>query len=736
MSSNEMARKRALMLSARLRFSPETQPVRETAIDKCVEQILLVFGTDSGLTVADIEDQLTTPVPGGTWRLNRTDICSSLKRLMQSRRIVSSGRNSERYCLSPDAHAELGDSQRQADLRMRETVRRLFRNAAGGPAAYTQPFLDFLCIVFAKLGDAYVRQIQGNLSNDDLLTLPAISEAVTKVMADYPDLDEIAFRAASLAFFRDTDPAYDLIKWNFAQHYYVVKILGLDPTGYLLSREVFGDAAFYLDTNVVIHALAALARHHTSFESLSQACDQLNAELNVCQITVDELRRVVAYQSSVIPEVADQIPEDTAPKVRGIFFELYRSASERGETPDIAELFASFSAPTDDLNARYSVRLVDDVWFSEEASNPATESLVQHIRQQYLMQRHRTKSYSSALHDALILRWVHRERRQRPWTWLVTLDTSLPRAVLDDDSQDRPLAITLDALLQWMSPLALLEDSDEQLATIFSQAVGYQLLSTSFLDVRDFLVIAKMDWSCKELPSGDVEELVRYLRTNASDLNPSVPGDREKLAAEFAKFFADPSREYHNEIQRLETQHNEMRTELDSKNEMIEMLRGKTETAMASADEERKARQQLEERVVPQLEDLRRRVRASEELDAARRHSTEIRRLAWAVSAKWLVVLLGILSAVLPGVRPVVRYMAVRCPKVTAAGPVALSVTLFLAVLLIWFWCFVRMTANDPRLKEWRVSGTLHACRQWIFRSLITGALGSALYDAAKSVFK
>lgn len=85
-------------------------------------------------------------------------------------------------------------------------------------------------------------------------------------------------------------------------------IIGLDPSGYLLSKEVFGNAVFYLDTNVIINALEPKAQHFKSFEVLSKACRQLRIELKICQISKEQLQRVVEWNRGVISKVVDRIP--------------------------------------------------------------------------------------------------------------------------------------------------------------------------------------------------------------------------------------------------------------------------------------------------------------------------------------------------------------------------------------------------------------------------------------------
>jgi len=57
MDIDEITQKRALLLSARTRFTPEIQPVRETAIDKIVEQNLLLADCTGGVTLREMEEQ-------------------------------------------------------------------------------------------------------------------------------------------------------------------------------------------------------------------------------------------------------------------------------------------------------------------------------------------------------------------------------------------------------------------------------------------------------------------------------------------------------------------------------------------------------------------------------------------------------------------------------------------------------------------------------------------------------
>ncbi len=556
MNTGDIAQKRSILLSARIRFSPEAQPIRDTAIDRIIEQNLFITDSGEGLTLQEMEEQGAVCFAGGTPAIRRLDMNKSLNRLVELGRIIptESGAQS-RYRLSEQAFQELEEVQQSTDSRFEKVVERLFRNAEEGSSAYATPFLECLCNIFSQLGEMYVRLIKGEVGRDEFIRSPSLRHTLEQIKLKYQSIDGALFEAAVVSFFRDSDPEYDAIKWNMAQNYYVAKVLGLDPSGKLFSKEVFGNAMFYLDTNVIIPALEPKARYHRSFKALSQACKGLQISLKTCQISLDELNHTVEYQRETIPRVANQIPDATAPKIRGVFSRLYQEQQSSTGTVDLDEVFSSFENPAKVLAESYEVELVDDVWFIEAESQPETETLAERISNEYWDKRSHVKGRRRALHDALLLRWIELEReRTDKNVWLATQDTTLPNFLpRAKGASNRPLAITLDALLQWISPVAMHDDIEDEVAAIFSEAVKYMLLpQESFFDIRDFLVFAELEWSCKELPAEDVEECIRYLKRNAPDLDPSNPADREKLSNEIAKFFADPSRKYKQELQSLE----------------------------------------------------------------------------------------------------------------------------------------------------------------------------------------
>jgi len=172
---SNIAEKRSILFSSRIRFSPKTQPVIETAIDKIIEQTLLVNEKEEGLAISEIEKQETICFKGSEPKIHFLDIQRALIRLIDKKRIEVSGiRGQERYKLSKNAEAELLIVQKAAEQKFSKVVKKLFRNAKKGYFDYHAPFIEGLCRIFSKLGENYVRLMKGDVTVNELLGLPII----------------------------------------------------------------------------------------------------------------------------------------------------------------------------------------------------------------------------------------------------------------------------------------------------------------------------------------------------------------------------------------------------------------------------------------------------------------------------------------------------------------------------------------------------------------------------------
>lgn len=300
---------------------------------------------------------------------------------------------------------------------------------------------------------------------------------------------------------------------------------------------------------------------------------------------------------------------------------------------------------------KYGVKLVDDNWFIEERESSTTRGLATSLQREYAdLHGGREKREQAALHDALVVRWVERERElETPQTWILTLDTSLTRVQTDAPisvAGPRALALTLGALLQWVSPIAAKSGLEADLTEIFAQALRSQLLPRDqILQLQDFLVFAEIGIECKELPAEDVEECVRHIKRVLPGIDPGDPAQRERLTAEIQRFFLDPARKWKTELQRLEEYLRNAETNqaltgqaLKHAEEERERLREQVSKQEAEVAERDAIHKREMAETAERLRDLEARLNASEKGTERAR----LRRSAWWRLALGVLVLAGI----------------------------------------------------------------------------------------------
>jgi hypothetical protein len=325
----------------------------------------------------------------------------------------------------------------------------------------------------------------------------------------------------------------------------------------------------------------------------------LGISLEVCQISIDEARSVLAAARQAIPKVKPFIPASLAGRVKNVFFQQFRDS----EPNDVGAFFETYEEFLNGIR-QSGIEVVDDRWFTNSAETTKLASLRERIKEASRTRKGHPKGDAAALHDAQLLTWAAQEAQMSRQVWVVTADKSL--VALRTETLGAANVISFDALLQWLAPIAF--DSSTDFARVFAESIKYQVLpAENFFALEDFVVFAEMEWDCTVLPPQEVEECIRAIRASAGNLDPRLARDREKLAGRVRKFFADPLRKFNEERQEYETT-------------IIQFERQRDETAKHHQDEVVTFRATLEDtkEQVAELREtvsvLERRLRSSEEI--------------------------------------------------------------------------------------------------------------------------
>jgi len=553
-SPEQMKIKRSLLLCARMRMTAPGASIREQAIEKVIEQNLAAADAPGGLM--DVELCKIYDLGDDSPSLRIADVREGLKALRrQGRLVLKPTTEGDRFALSESVLAEVNSIIEKADTLFESAVSKLFGSAPGGLEKYRPAFMRSLCLVFSSLGNEYARVIAGAEAIESFLGHQMLDDAISEAIDQHgvPDVD--AFKRGVMEFFGDSSPDFTAIKWNYAQNYYLFKVLGLDESSFILSREMLGGATFYLDTNVLVAGLVPQDRNHGGFRELVNACRAIGIKLVISRATQVEFEHVMQHNARELRAVFPRIPTGLLKKVRNFLLEAYLIALDGEPELDVDTFLERFRGPIKQLKGTFGLEVVDDGWFVREQETEATQGLAKKIKATFRKQwRRRKKTDASSLHDALLLRWTQKvSDEDSEKIWILTLDRTL-RSYAGHISPP-PVVVSLDAILQWATPLNIESVDSDKLAEMYSRALTFQLLPReTFLDTKDFKIFAEMDLETSLLPEEDVEACVVELKNSVPEIDPSNPKDRERAARIIQRFFADPGTRYQSDLEQLRRQ--------------------------------------------------------------------------------------------------------------------------------------------------------------------------------------
>jgi hypothetical protein len=369
LQSGSAQAERDILRSARFQHSSLTQSVKQDAIERIIEQCL-GLSTDP-MSIEDMVNASSLEINGGIQILRTLETKDAVDRLRKTGRLSVSRTSGEKYTLTKKARHEFHNAKIESERRARKITNRLFRNRVTDPDSMTAPFFEMLGKVFSQLSGTYINILRGQESKSVLLSAKELSTAADEVVNKYSISEERYFRRAIEEFFEQSDPDFDTVKWNLAQNYYISLALGLDPSGSLLSKELFDAGYIYLDTNVIIHGVEPLASHNASFRALVRMCKRMSVTLCVWSETLNELSRVVDHYMKVVPVAALKVPDKTIPKVGNIFYRLYNNALKKESNPALFALYASFINARAILEDEYEVSIDTDDWFDRMKKDKA-----------------------------------------------------------------------------------------------------------------------------------------------------------------------------------------------------------------------------------------------------------------------------------------------------------------------------------------------------------------------------
>jgi len=554
---DESLLKRSMLLGARIRFSPTGATARNQALIRIIKQALASANQSEGMTEEKLQRIVT--LCGDTPLLRVSDVSLGLELLVKENLVEKNGEGLNAiYKLNNDVYRSIAINIQEADDLWTKIVHELFHPKPELNILYKQTFVNVLSVIFSTLSESNVKIILRQKDGYDAYDNEFLNQQISNCIKDVSAIDADIFRCGVKKFFKESTLDYDALKWNMAQNYYVIKALGIDPLTDILSQSVFDDSIMYCDTNVLIAGLTPNNRHFNSIKELANACSDLNIDLSATRLTLQELDFVINRHADDLKLTLEKVPSKTLPKVRDFLLEALRFEKEINPLATIDDIVEKFKKPLEKLGEVCNISEVDDLWFDTASQLDETVAIAKSLSDKHLKMRNRVKAKSVAEHDAILLLWVAKNNLTGVKSWIVTLDLTMAEWSTEQEIEGLNV-VTLDAFLQWMTPISLKTANEETLASIFSSAINYQLLPVDvFFKPGDFRVFVDMGVETSQLPVEDIEDCIKEIKSVCPNLDPSRAEDREKINHIFQVFFADPSRKYQIAISEVKQQANDL----------------------------------------------------------------------------------------------------------------------------------------------------------------------------------
>lgn len=544
--------RREILATTILRLHPSTQPIKIRVIEKVISQLFL---SKKILSLNLIQKNFR----------NKYGIHFSIPEIKNS---IDSSSNiecigSDQYKLSEKFENELKFNQKEITMRYKRIIKSIFGNHADIDI-YLQPFVYFLSKIFSKMSEDFVRQLKEETGDIDFINKNYYYLKLNETIKNYRNIDKDVFKHGINKFFSYRDPDYDYVKWVMAQNYYLLKGLGLDPTGYILSEDKFRKGTFYVDTNILVAIVFNKHYNHISAEYVLSSIEKLEGKTKIAHITVEEFKSWLNYQLCLLEKTEDRIPKILEEKVKNLVYSEFKYfLKESNYSEDNITNFDEFNKfilkKFEETINRFEI--VDNVWFDEQKDKKETKILSNILKKKHSEISENNKSNSAAIHDAILLRWIDMERKEidKEKLWIITLDHSLPYSLHE---KGKSLSITLDSFFQWISPFIDIPSVEQAFSDLIRNRFFPQ---GKVLDLKDFLVFYELDIKSKDLPSEDIEESIVYFKNIFDEPDFNNPKSLMKISYNMARFFADPSRKYLQEIKKAHEEKDKMKQEYDEK---------------------------------------------------------------------------------------------------------------------------------------------------------------------------
>ncbi len=554
---------RETLFAIGMRFLPEFQEFKVSVVAHVLLRNLHLLQAHNG--PATLKAVLEVRTGKGMPQLHRQDAMKAAE-LLEEKGYVSMSRQGKRVhiTLTEAGRTYFAKSDTAFVNLVNDVCIELFGDIETADHQWSRAFVRLLCGLFSELGREYVGILTARAQLGDVLGEHSLRKLARKATRGLGKVDVERLVQKVELFLSQETPENIHLKWNLAQGYFALRVLGAGKASSEFSLSVLKGKVLYLDTNVLFPILVKSLPHQQGVALLERLCQKAGVQVCVSRPTVDELLSSLTRQIEDVRQMVSKIPDVLANKIADPVYLAVAAARTADPSVDVEKVLQRFSQPVDELKKAHNIRINDDPWFSTAWNSPEVRNLARHVADTYLqIRRIRRKSEPIARHDAIMLLYVAKEQAREQDVLFLTLDTSLPFCRVPEVSDGKPLAVTLDAFLQWVHPALLNEADQAELGAVFAAALAERFLPTDrYLHLSHFRLLDDFGIQCKLLPAEDVQGCIDRLQRVILTVDPSTSEGREKVYTEMKSFLVSPERRYRKDLAKEKEQREQVEEEL------------------------------------------------------------------------------------------------------------------------------------------------------------------------------
>jgi hypothetical protein len=533
------------LVTINLKFGSHAKPLRQVAFADLASNALLFLKKDVSTTEIAKEMSRLLGLPG----IDETLVAEALNALrIENKAQQSSGK----WHLADDARKAMELESEDSEKTLREVLVRHFPGNID-PVILRDWFLSASSDFFGFNGAEWVKSISRNTSSHfakPQTTKELLIKSIKKYKLETHENDLINAYYEFLTSEDLSDRQY-IMTLGFAM--FSAQLVSADTGADPITIDEIRGSTFILDTNALFAFQLDAHRLARSIAALEIALTEINAELVFLEPTDKEYRRVYTGKKGEITALFRDFPDEVVLDAKSDFIEsgISRGCKNGG---DFETFFETIRNPPPELPAGLKVIKKDDLGIDAEIKKAEGDIGLKNAIQKHCLKLRgkwdkRPKSESALKHDAALVRVTELLRKQKPKTWILSLDRGLHSATAERaGAHGVPAVFMLDGLIQI---LAVHSGGPSRNAADFAPLLTSILLnrcspSEKTYTTQDLSWLYAIQQRVADFSPEDIKKIVGIITQHR--LAGATASDH-KLQIAVNRAYQDKKREYSREIE-------------------------------------------------------------------------------------------------------------------------------------------------------------------------------------------